>query len=94
METKFHTVDDNLVIETRQDVAPILEAVKRKKEILADKPVDGLGYFVGTIPEVVVEQYMREFGVTYAEMIGNDVHVQRILNNPDYSKFRVWEGRI
>ncbi|MCP3704613.1 MAG: hypothetical protein GY954_16995 [Alteromonas sp.] len=94
IETRYHEQDGNLVIERVQEVDPVLESVKQHKEVQTGKPVDGLGYFAGRIPGVIVEKYMNEFGVSYNEFICNDVHIQRILNDPEYKRFRVWEGRI
>ncbi len=94
IETKYHSKDDALVIERVQDVAPVLESIKQHKELQTGKPVDGLGYYAGEIPAIVVEQYMKEVGITYNEFICNNVHITRIMNDPDYKRFRVWEGRV
>lgn len=47
-----------------------------------------------TIPNVIIEKYMNEHGVSYAEVIGNEVHMRRICNDPDNKMFRIWPGRI
>jgi len=47
-----------------------------------------------TIPNVIIEKYMNDHGVSFAEVIGNDVHMRRIVNDPDNKMFRVWPGRI
>jgi hypothetical protein len=94
IHTKYHDNGDGFVIERLQDVDPILTSVKQHKEVQTGKPVDGLGYFAGRIPSVIVEKYLNEFGITFNEFISNNVHVTRILNNPDYKRFRVWEGRV
>lgn len=47
-----------------------------------------------TIPNVIIEKYMNDHGVSYAEVLGNDVHMRRIVNDPDNKMFRVWPGRI
>lgn len=47
-----------------------------------------------TIPNVIIEKYMNERGVSFAEVIGNDFHMRAIVNDPDNKMFRVWPGRI
>ncbi len=94
IETRYHTQDDNLIIERVQDFGAVLKSVKQHKEVMSSKPVDGLGYYVGEIPGLVIEQYMKAHGVSYAEFINNDEHVNRIVKDPNYKDFRVWEGRI
>lgn len=47
-----------------------------------------------TIPNIIIEKYMNERGVSFAEVIGNDVHMRNIVNDPDNKMFRVWPGRI
>ena len=83
---------DKLIIERTQDVSPVLQQIKLERETI--KEVPGLGFKVGTIPGIIIEQYMKEHGVSYRDFIADDTHIHRIMNNPDYSRFRVWEGRI
>ena len=83
---------DSLTIKKTEDLSPILKQVKAAKEV--NCYIDGVGYYAGTIPGIIIEQYMKEHGISYYEIINNNVHIHRILNDPDYSKFRVWEGRV
>jgi hypothetical protein len=41
----------------------------------------------------VVELYKQKWGITHHEMMSNPVHFRRMLNDPELSGFRVWEGR-
>lgn len=94
IKTTYHYdgIDDRLTIKREQDVEGHLDAVKALKE--KPKYVDGLGYFAGTIPAIVIEEYIKTVGITFADFMEDDKHINRILNDPDYKKFRVWEGRV
>jgi len=96
MDTKYHYdhSDDKIYIERSADCEPVLDEVKRIKEV-TDGRGDGIkGYFVGRIPDVIIEKYLNEMGVTYREFIQDEKHVKRILNDPAYKRFRIFEGRI
>lgn len=93
MKTLLHHRDDTLTVQHVQDVEPILEQTKRER-IAGPKHVPGLGYKVGTIPDVVVMEYMKHTGISYHEFCSNTDHVKAILNNPDFKHLRVWEGRF
>lgn len=91
---KYDLSDDRHVIHRSQDCEPIVDEVKRIKEVSDGRSETGLGYFVGRIPGIIVEQYLKEKNVTMGEFINDDSHVKNILSNPDYKKFRVFEGKM
>lgn len=91
---KYEEAEDRLYVETIQDCEPILDNVKQHREVATGKPTPGLGYFVGRIPSVIVEKYCKEFGITFNQFCEDNTHVKRIVNDPDYSRFRVWEGQV
>ena len=88
----YDEIEDKLHVERTQDVEPVLEQVKIEKENIREIP--GLGYKVGTIPAIIVQQYCNEVGITYREFCIDQTHIKRIMNDPDYRKFRVWEGNF
>lgn len=48
-----------------------------------------------TIPAFVVQKYINDNGITFAEfMREGSPHPERMLNDPALSYFRVWEGRV
>lgn len=90
IETHLHKQDGKLIVERKQDVEPIIEhAAELRKDV---KEVPGLGYHVGTIPMVIVQKYLTENKITYEQFMKDSIHIHRILTDPDYSKFRVWQG--
>ncbi|MEW8193305.1 MAG: hypothetical protein AB2793_06325 [Candidatus Thiodiazotropha sp.] len=94
MKELFQVEDDRLYIATVQDVEPILEKVKAEKENHRESKTEALGVKAGTIPKVIILRYMQEMGVSYRDFLMDDVHVRRILMDPDFKRFRVWEGRF
>ena len=96
ISTHYHhnELTDSLTIERKQDASPIIQEVDEFKRV-TDGRGDGVkGYFAGRIPAIIIEQYLKEVGVNFQEFIRDDTHIKRIMNNPDYKRFRVFEGRI
>lgn len=86
--------DGRLVVHRAQDVEPLIEQLAALRQVWDGRSESGDMYHVGDIPMSVVESYLNENGVTYAEFMRDDAHVKRILQNPDFSKFRVFQGRF
>jgi len=82
----------NMIERRSQDVEPILDHVKR---------LQGIGE-VGSsemrhaakLPKAVIESYITDKGITFAEFMANDVHLTNMLNDPALSGFRIWKGRV
>lgn len=49
---------------------------------------------VGILPKVKVEEYCNVMGISGEEFFSNEVHVIRLMNDPDMKDLRVWQGRI
>jgi len=90
----FDPITRQIVMERAQDVEPVLDYLEGLRQVTDGKSESGDMYHVGDIPLVIVEQYLNKTGVTFAEFIKDDTHIKRILNNPDFAKFRVWQGRF
>jgi hypothetical protein len=77
-------IDDRLLFVTEQNVAPVIENVKRRREMAMDKDMRP----VAEIPDIVVEQMMRDGS-------WNDpAALKRWLNDPQNECFRIWKGRV
>lgn len=85
-------VDGGLTIVNSQDCDPIAEMCKKLS--LEGKTGTNEMRFAGAIPDVFVEKYCTDHGITFREFMGNDEHVRRILNDPAMAHFRVYKGRI
>ena len=92
MDTKFHKQDGKFIVENKQDVEPFIRQAAVDRETLGEVP--GLGYKIGTIPAVVIQDYLNTVGITFEEFMKDDTHIYRIMSDPDYKKFRVWEGKL
>jgi hypothetical protein len=95
VETRYHKTSDGLVIERVQDVEPILEANKAQFNQHSDAPRrfgSKTMHKVATIPNVVIEQWMKEgvniFDRNHAEA------VLRKINDPQYMYLRTRPGRL
>jgi hypothetical protein len=77
-------IDDRLVFRSEQDVAPVIEAVKQRREMAMDPDMKP----VAEIPAVIVEQMMRDGS-------WNDpAAIRRWVNDPANECFRIWKGRV
>lgn len=92
VSTRFVEQEGRLIISQTQDCTPIAEDAKRRH----NEGLHGSSEMrhAARIPNVIIEKYMNEHGVSFAEVIGNEQHMKRILEDPDNSMFRIWKGRI
>ncbi|OFS84489.1 hypothetical protein HMPREF3144_06490 [Oligella sp. HMSC05A10] len=93
MRTKLHDGGGDIVIvERAQDVGDILREAKAK----SNEGLHGSNELkhAMTIPNVILEAYCNNNGITFNELMNNDEHIKRILNDPALSHFRVWKGRV
>ena len=92
VETHLGVQDGELISGTVQDCTPILEDAKARHN----------AGFHGTsemkhaarFPDVVVERYCNEQGITFSEFMQNPAHIKRLLMTPELSGFRIWTGRV
>lgn len=92
LETRIFTQDGNLVVGRSQDCTPILEDAKRRHQDGHHGTADVK--HAARIPNVIVEKYLNENGITFHEFMGNPVHIKRLVEHPDNSLFRIWKGRL
>lgn len=92
LKTRIHLDGEKMHIQRQQDCTPIAEYAKRAS-------IEGLHgssemRHVAKIPNVIIEKYCNERGVSFAEVIGDPAHMRRIVNDPDNAMFRIWPGKI
>lgn len=46
------------------------------------------------IPTSVIENYIARLGITFHEVMANPIHINAMLNDPELSGFRIWQGRV
>jgi hypothetical protein len=92
LDTRIFTQDDKLVVGRSQDCTAILEdAVRRHNEGhhgTADVK------HAARIPNVIVEKYCNDNGISFHEFMGDEVHIKRLVQHPDNSMFRIWKGKF
>lgn len=93
IETNFHIDNGDLIIERVADVQNVLDRAANLRSLGQLKTKMG-DHFIGTIPLIEIEKYCNRVGVTLHEFWVDDTHMTRMLNDPDLSLFRVWEGRV
>lgn len=92
VRTSFAEHDGKLFIAQTQDCTPIAERAKALHNAGAFGSSDMK--HAATIPSVILEKYMNEHRVSYAELMNNPEHIRRICNHPDNAMFRVWPGKL
>lgn len=92
METRFlNNNDQTYAIQRTQDVEPVIEFAKARRAAgdVGSKDMKLAAEF----PAVIIENYINRAGITFAEFMRDQVHVKRMLADPDLKHFRIWEGR-
>jgi hypothetical protein len=89
--TRLHFADGLMAVERVQDCAPIVE---RCRALANETEQRGEMRLAARLPDVVVERYCNDNGITFGEFVGNPEHVRRVCNDPALAAFRVWPGRI
>lgn len=92
LTTSFAEHDGKVFIGQSQDCTPIAERAKALHNVGAFGSSEMK--HAAEIPEVILNKYMNEHGVSYAELMSNPVHIKRICNDPDNKMFRIWPGRL
>lgn len=83
---------ENLIERRSQDVEPILEYAKDMRNL---GQVGGSEMrHAAKIPKVVIENYIQRAGITMHEFMAEEKHIKAMLNDPDLSGFRIWQGRV
>lgn len=49
---------------------------------------------VARVPAILVQKYINDNGITFAQFMRDPKHAERLLADPAIAHFRVWEGRI
>lgn len=74
---------DQVVVQTEQDIEPILDSVERDRAIMAH---NGHNKLLARVPVAVYERAVIEQW--------DEDDWARYLNSPEAAPFRVWQGRV
>jgi hypothetical protein len=92
LHTSFAEHDGKVFIAQTQDCTPIVERAQALHK--AGEHGSSEMRYAASIPDVILNKYMNEHRVTYAELMSNPEHFRRICNDPDNKMFRIWPGRL
>ena len=81
-----------LILGSSQDCTAISEYAKEKHN--AGEHGSSEMKYAACFPNVIIEKYCNDNGVSYAEWAGNPVHIKRMLNDPANGSFRIWKGAV
>ena len=90
---KFHKIDDNkFVVQNTYSNDPYLERTRLLREAGAGKLPES--WCVGSIPMHLLAQWMKEENVSWDDQEGRKRLIMKKLNDPDFKKLRIVEGRV
>jgi hypothetical protein len=83
--------ENGLTIVRTQDVEPVLDYAQELNSAGLGKTPDG--WYVATIPLILIEKLQNELGVNILRPEGRDL-LFKVLNDADYRKLRIAGGRV
>ncbi len=92
LSTTFSEQDGRLFIGRSQDCTPIAEYAKAQHNAGAFGSSEMK--HAARLPNVIIEKYCNDRGVTFAEFMANPVHVKRCVQDPANDAFRIWKGAL
>ena len=92
IDTRISLHGGDLTVQRSQDCTAIAEYAKdRQRE--GNHGTNEMK-LAASIPYVMVEKYINDNGITFAEFMANQDHIKRVCNDPAMSHFRIWPGRV
>lgn len=92
IQTSITAKDGEATIKATQDFTPIMEnAIALHNE---GRHGSSEMRHAARLPKLAVDVYMQTHGIDFHEFCSNEVHVKRMLNDPDLANFRIWKGRV
>ena len=93
VKEKFHNNNDGtFTVEKQFDNTPYLERTQALRSMGAGKLPES--WCVGSIPMHLLAQWMKEENVAWDDRDGRSKLIMRKLNDPDFKKLRIVEGKI
>lgn len=83
--------DGRMVVQRSQDCTAIAEHCGTLRTETEQR---GEVRLAARIPEVIVERYCNDNGITFGEFLRDPAHLRRVCNDPALAAFRVWPGKI
>ena len=92
ISTTIADQDGRTIIARTQDCTAIAEYAKahHNEGNFGSKDVK----HVARIPNVIVEAYCNDNGVTFEAFMADPAHIKRLVQDPKNAAFRIWPGAI
>lgn len=89
-------VEDDRIVDLAEAPISELQGIADHCKALHNEGLTGDGDMkvLAHIPDIVVEKWLNDRGITFAEFMRSKEVRARMLNDPDLSAFRVWKGRV
>lgn len=96
MEFRLEAPDDNTLVGVHEARIDDLKQVADHCAAMRAMGMTGTkdAKVVATVPSFFIHEYCNRNGVTFAEFMRDDVHINRFLSDPALSAFRIWEGKV
>lgn len=93
-ETRYTIEDGRFGVGRSSDVEPLLDIIKQER--ITGDGNNGFGKMklAARLDPIIVEKYINDNGITWAEFLGNNEHARRMCNDPALAAFRVWQGAL
>ncbi len=85
-------VGEQLFVQRTQDCTPIAERAKEMHR--AGMHGSSEVKLAASIPNIMIEKYCLDHGITYREWCVDEAHIRRMLEDPALAHFRIWPGKI
>lgn len=92
VQTRMHEEDGKTIFERVQDCDPIAELAKSLHK--EGRHGSSEMKHAAKIPNVIIERYCNDNGITFREWLNDEHHIRRVLTNPSLSHFRIWKGQV
>jgi hypothetical protein len=92
IHTQLSFNDGDMTVNRMQDVEPHMEHAARLRSAgMVGSPEMR---HAAILPNALVEAYLNDHGITLHEFVVNPEHLRRMLNSPEFSNFRIWQGKV
>lgn len=92
VSTRYKIEDGKMYVQRSQDCTGIADWCKEQRAI--GNTGTSEMRFAGRLPDVEIEKYINETGITYADFMADPEHMRRMLNDPTLADFRIWNGQV
>lgn len=92
IQTRFGSTGGESFVQRTQDCTPIAE----RAQALHRQGHHGSSEMkhAASIPNILIEKYCQDNGITYREWMVDPAHIRRMLADPALADFRIWKGKL